>query len=94
VPTDWTPNPDGENYALSRAITDIDAEVERFRDWHLTNGKKVADVAAAWRTWCRRSQEFAHRDRTSGVSPPSRQRANGQTAFLKETFAPFREPRE
>lgn len=33
-------------------------QFDAFKDYHLQNGSKFLDWAAAWRTWCRRAVEF------------------------------------
>ena len=44
---------------------DTARELEKFRDWHVANGKKRKDYRAAFRNWLRRAQEF-HDARHSG----------------------------
>jgi hypothetical protein len=38
----------------STPLVDIDAETEKFVDYWLANGKKMADWTACWRNWIRR----------------------------------------
>lgn len=47
----------------------LDAEVEKFRNHHLSHGSRMADWDAAWRTWFRKAVEFAPRGRPQPTKP-------------------------
>ena len=52
VKEDWQPDSKGVEFAVSLGV-DVEAQVELFRDYHLSVGNKFASWSAAWRTWCR-----------------------------------------
>ncbi len=41
------------------ARIDLDAEADRFRDYHLSKGSRYADWSARWRTWIGKAIDFA-----------------------------------
>lgn len=47
---------------------DIDSETEKFVDYWLGHGKKMADWTATWRNWMRRAPQF-NRQETGGDDP-------------------------
>lgn len=58
IANDWGPSQHGEAKAASCGITDLAAEVRRFRDHHLAHGSRMADWDAAWRSWCDKAVRF------------------------------------
>lgn len=38
---------------------DLDAELEKFRDWHRSKGRRLKDWPAGFRNWLRKAQEMA-----------------------------------
>lgn len=70
VPPDWRPDTAGIEYAKQRRVPP--AEVERFRDYWLSNGTPNAmkrDWNAAWRTWCRNHETFQNRNPVATSKP-------------------------
>jgi len=57
---DWSPDEAGIAFAKRSGLSDADQrrELAKFKDHHRGRGNLMADWDAAWRTWCRRSQEF------------------------------------
>lgn len=53
IPDGWEPSDRGTTYALEKGMSllTLETEAERFRDYHLKNGKLFIDWEACWRTW-------------------------------------------
>lgn len=63
-PTDWELTNDEIRVAHEVANWDLpkaQVEFNAFRDWALAKGATSPDWHAAWRTWCRRGDEYARR---------------------------------
>lgn len=50
MPEDFTPNETGMALAAGKSIA-VEAELQKFRDYHAAKGSVMADWQAAWRTW-------------------------------------------
>jgi hypothetical protein len=88
----WQPDVGGIAFAQQHGIENVAAELQRFRDWHLSASKLTADPAASWRTWCTRAAEF-HR-RGNGAAHPVPLVANGGMPARgdpPQAWAPFAE---
>jgi uncharacterized protein YdaU (DUF1376 family) len=57
IPADWRPDSAGVAYARKHGVSRD--EVDKFRDYHLARGSQYADWSATWRTWVRRSRQYA-----------------------------------
>jgi hypothetical protein len=66
LPDDFKPNADHHELAASLGV-DLDAQVARFRDYWLGEGKTKADWNATLRNWLRRAAE----DQRSHARPPT-----------------------
>jgi hypothetical protein len=64
VDPDWWPTEAGLEFAKRLGVTDLDATVGQFRDYHAAKGNLMADWPAAWRTWCRNDKRFRPQQRT------------------------------
>lgn len=62
------PDSEGMAFAMNAGLTRSEAEAQflRFRDWHIANGKLLADPFAAWRNWVRRSHEYRRTPNSGG----------------------------
>jgi hypothetical protein len=55
IAADFSITPDMRLWADVKApLVDIDAETEKFVDYWLANGRRMADWTATWRNWMRR----------------------------------------
>ena len=75
LPNDWDPGESGMAFASKQGLTNGKAisELEKFRDhWIAADGAnaKKRDWNAAWRTWVRRSIEFASNSRHPPLLDP------------------------
>ena len=50
MPEDFTPNETGMALAAGKNVA-VEAELQKFRDYHAAKGSVMADWQAAWRTW-------------------------------------------
>jgi hypothetical protein len=50
LPDDFLPNDAGNVAALAKGV-DANAELEKFKNYHLAKATLMADWQAAWRTW-------------------------------------------
>lgn len=81
LPLDWTLPAEGRVYARTRRVMtehDVDREVERFRDHHVSKADTSADWLASWRTWINHDLcRFPRRDDQvdAGGLPDARERS-------------------
>jgi hypothetical protein len=57
LPDDWAPNDTHERLAIRLGL-DLESEVEKFRDYELTNARKQKDWNATFRNWLRKADEM------------------------------------
>lgn len=57
LPEGFTLSDAGMRLATDAGL-DVQAEMQRFRDWHDAQGSTMADWQAAWRTWVGKAVEF------------------------------------
>lgn len=74
LPTDFLPNETGLKSAASKGLS-VDAELQKFKDFHAGKGTVMLDWQAAWRTWCSNAKQFTPKWTPSEitVTVPSRQ---------------------
>lgn len=68
MPDDWTPNESHEQKAAELGV-DLHAEVEKFRDHAIANGKTFVDWSRGFHTWLNNALKFGPRP---GGRPPER----------------------
>lgn len=56
---------------------DLEVEVERFRDHHLSKGSRYADWSARWRTWIGKAIGFAQERQDRQTTPRAQERRSG-----------------
>ena len=58
LPEDFALSPEDVQFARSHGISDVPAELEKFRDYHVAQGTVAVDWHARWRLWCARARDF------------------------------------
>ncbi len=69
LPTDFKISDELRQWGHSLGITDprLQAETEKFRDYHCSKGSTFKNWDAAWRTWIRKSSEWSPPKRESSM---------------------------